>query len=236
VTSIGRLAFEGCKDLTDVYCYAEKVLPTHSDAFEGAYIEYATLHVPAASVNAYRTADPWKNFKSIVAIEGGDIPSTPKCDTPTISYENGQLKFACATEGAEFVSEITDADIKKHYDASIQLTATYVISVYATKSGYDNSDVATATLCWIEQQPQTEGITDGIAQVSARAVMISNEGGVLTIDGADDGTLISAYAVSGFQAGSAISKSGRATIATNLQPGSIAIVKIGQKSVKVLVK
>ena len=38
------------------------------------------------------------------------------------------------------------------------------------------------------------------------------------------------------EAGSAISQSGAATINTNLQPGSVAIVKIGQKSVKVVVK
>jgi hypothetical protein len=26
------------------------------------------LHVPAASISAYKTADPWKKFKTIVAI------------------------------------------------------------------------------------------------------------------------------------------------------------------------
>jgi hypothetical protein len=38
------------------------------------------------------------------------------------------------------------------------------------------------------------------------------------------------------EAGSAISRNGQAVVATNLQPGSVAIVKIGQKSVKVVVK
>ena len=37
------------------------------------------------------------------------------------------------TEGVDFVSEITDTDIKKHYNNKIKLTATYNISVYATK-------------------------------------------------------------------------------------------------------
>jgi len=51
--------------------------------------------------------------------------------------------MSCATEGVEYVTDIADADIKKHYDATISLTATYTISVYAMKTGYDNSETAT---------------------------------------------------------------------------------------------
>ena len=165
-----------------------------------------------------------------------ETPETPKCEKPTISYENGQLKMSCATEGVEYVTDITDADIKKHYDATISLTATYNISVYATKSGYDNSETATATLCWIDQQPKTEGITNGIANIPAQAVLIQSEGGSIKVQGIDEGTQVNVYGINGTQAGSAISQSGAATINTNLQPGSIAIVKIGQKSVKVVIK
>ena len=118
----------------------------------------------------------------------------------------------------------------------MQLTATYYISVYATKTGYDNSDVATATLCWIEATPQTEGISNGIAQVPARAVMIQSNGGTLTIQGAEDGTPIKVYSVNGCQVGSAVSSNGQATVNTTLQSGSVAIVKIGERSVKVVTK
>ena len=228
-------AFASCPELTDVTCYAENVPNTDTDAFKDSYIEYATLHVPASAVNAYKAADPWKNFKSIMATDG-TTPETPKCEKPTISYENGQLKMSCATEGVEYVTDIADADIKMHYDATISLTATYNISVYATKSGYENSETATATLCWIDQQPKTEGITNGIANIPAQAVLIQSEGGSIKVQGVDEGTQVNVYSVNGTQAGSAISQSGAATINTNLQPGSIAIVKIGQKSVKVVIK
>ena len=238
INSIGKTAFASCPELTDVTCYAENVPSTYTDAFKDSYIEYATLHVPTSAVNAYKAADPWKNFKSIVAIDGTtpETPETPKCEKPTISYENGQLKMSCATEGVEYVTDITDADIKKHYDATISLTATYNISVYATKSGYENSETATATLCWIDQQPKTEGITNGIAKIPANAVLIQSEGGSIKVQGVDEGTQVNVYGINGTQAGSAISQSGAAIINTNLQPGSIAIVKIGQKSVKVAIK
>ena len=235
IKNIYGSAFASCPELTDVTCYAENVPSTGTDAFKDSYIEYATLHVPASAVNAYKVADPWKNFKSIVAIDG-TTPETPKCAKPTISYENGQLKMSCATEGVEYVTDITDADIKKHYDATISLTATYTISVYATKSGYDNSETATATLCWIDASPKTEGITNGIANIPAQAVLIQSEGGSIKVQGVDEGTQVNVYSINGTQAGSAISQGGAATINTNLQPGSIAIVKIGQKSFKVVIK
>ena len=58
----------------------------------------------------------------------------------------------------------------------------------------------------------------------------------IKVQGVDEGTQVNVYGINGTQAGSAISQSGAATINTNLQPGSIAIVKIGQKSVKVVIK
>lgn len=231
VKVINVKAFANCPNLKDVTCLAENTPNTKTNAFEGSYIEYTTLHVPAASIAAYKAVEPWKNFKSIVAIDG-ETPETQKCAKPTISYQNGKLTFSSSTEGAEYVSEITDADIKKHYDATIQLTATYNISVYATKSGYDDSDVATATLCWIDKEPSISGI----GEIPARALLIQSEGGMMTVEGADDGQQISVYGINGTQAGAAVSRNGRANIATNLQPGTIAIVKIGEKSVKVVVK
>ena len=134
------------------------------------------------------------------------------------------------------MSEIRDADIKKHYDATISLTATYDISVYATKSGYANSDIATATLCWIDLQPRTEGISDGIADTPANAVLIQSQGGTITVQGCEEGEQVSVYGINGTQAGTSISQNGAAIVNTSLQPGSITIVKIGDNSVKVVMK
>lgn len=68
-------AFANCPEITDVYCLADEIPATiYSDrypssdtnTFENSYIEYATLHVPASSIEAYRAKAPWKNFKNIV--------------------------------------------------------------------------------------------------------------------------------------------------------------------------
>ncbi len=227
---INSWAFRYCPELKDVYCYAENVPNTYSNAFDGSYIDYATLHVPSSSVNTYRQAEPWKNFKSIVALDG-TTPETQKCAKPSITYQNGQLKMTCATEGAQFVTDITDTDIKKHYDATISLTATYNVSVYATKTGYENSDVASITLCWIDQMPS---ISTGTVQVPALPVLIKSEDGWLTIEGADDGTQVTVYTIDGMQIGNTVSHNGTAIIGMNQNEGTVAIVKIGNKSIKVV--
>ena len=206
--------------------------------FKDAYVEYATLHVPAASLEAYKSTAPWSSFGNIVALEGDapEEPETPKCETPTIAYENGELVFSCATEGAEFISDITDEDIKKHYDSKVELKAAYQISVYATATGHTNSETATATLCWIDTDPKTEDITDKIAEVAAYPVLIQSQNGQITVKGAADNTPVAVYTTGGTEVGNAISSHGTATISTNLPSGTTAIVKIGSRSVKVLVK
>lgn len=75
VTNIYQHAFAQCPELTDVYCYAENVpnlLDSKGrprlDVFEGSFIEYAKLHVPESSIDAYKSKEPWKNFKEIVKI------------------------------------------------------------------------------------------------------------------------------------------------------------------------
>lgn len=51
-----------------MYCYAEKVPYLNFSAFKDADVEYATLHVPAASLEAYKSAAQWSSFGKIVAL------------------------------------------------------------------------------------------------------------------------------------------------------------------------
>ena len=229
--NIGSNAFREC-NLTDVYCYAEDVPKANNSAFNEAPIALATLYVPDGSVESYKTTAPWSGFGTIVHFGG------KTCATPTISYANGELKFNCETEDVKFNYEIKDDDIKFGISNKIKLTATYQISVYATKEGYNNSNVATATLCWIEYQPATEGIIDedAVMEVKAVPVLIQTQGSTITIDGAAEGTPIAIYGIDGKKYGSTIVEKGITSVATSLQSGSVAIVKIGEKSVKVLMK
>ena len=70
VTSIGDHAFSGCNTLTDVFCYTV-ALPKVSGiaSFDTRKI---TLHVPAASIDAYKASPYWRYFKDIVALTDSD--------------------------------------------------------------------------------------------------------------------------------------------------------------------
>ena len=107
--------------------------------------ENITLHVPEQSIEAYKSA--WPGFKAYAPISD---PGASKCATPTIKVVNGVLKFECATEGVKFHETISsfnpspdsyDKDYSSTYNGVVLPNIT--ISVYATKSGYNASDVAT---------------------------------------------------------------------------------------------
>ena len=200
----------------------------------GTSVLNATILVPVTV--RYEFGSVTTMMKIVLGNGGITEPVTTKCEKPSISYRNGELVFSSATEGAEYVYDITDEDIKQGYTDKVQLTATYNISVYATKAGYDNSETATATLCWIDKEPTTEGITDGVAQIPSKAVLIQSEGGILKVEGIDDGTQVAVYTLDGKQAGSAVSRNGAALVGTSIQPGNTAIVKIGERAVKLLIK
>ena len=106
----------------------------------------------------------------------------------------------------------------------------------ASASGYENSDVVTAMLCWIDADPKTEGIENGLAQVRANAVLIQSHDGMLSIAGVVDGTDIAVFSTSGQMVGSAKAYGTTSTVPTTLRSGNVAIVRIGDKSVKVVIQ
>ena len=74
--SICTSSFYGNEILTDVYCLAEEVPEVITNSyykiykmFENTVYENATLHVLAGLIDAYKSAEGWKLFKNIVAIE-----------------------------------------------------------------------------------------------------------------------------------------------------------------------
>ena len=83
VSSIGQDAFNSCEVLANVTCLP--VTPpviNGENCFYPAYL-FATLHVPAQSVEAYKTAPYWIRFSNIMgdANEDDFLDDYMKCDT-----------------------------------------------------------------------------------------------------------------------------------------------------------
>ena len=149
VTSIGYCAFSRCDNLEEVYCYAEKVPSTSTDAFGFHVPQNVTLYVPASAINDYKTTEPWSEFGTIKEIPGSS-------------------------------------------------------SVQAVK----------------ESVP----------------VLISANNGLISVKSELDGEPVAVYTAEGKLMGSGTISSGQATVSTSLGAGTVAIVKIGQKAVKVVMR
>ena len=246
VTSIGDHAFWGCTGLMEVVSLIEEPFAIYGKNSDGStftldVFNNVTLYVPVGTKEKYKNTDGWKDFLFIeegTGSGGGTTPEPEQCAKPTISYANGKLMFSCATDGATCQYTITDRDIKSGIGDEVELCVTYQVSVYATKAGYNNSETATATLCWIDVEPTITFGTGATAlgSIEAVPVLIQTNGPVVSITGAAEGTEIDIYDVSGKLVGSAKASVGTTDICTTLRDKDIAIVKIGSKSVKVVMK
>ncbi len=142
VKNIGSSAFAKCENITDVFCYTETVPTAHNEAFSDSYIQYATLHVPADLIEAYRSTEPWNSIINIVPIEG-EIPKVNKCATPTIEYSNGNVICNCETDGVKYIYQIAPVTVQRESESGrFAFAPTYEIKVYATREGYKDSDTA----------------------------------------------------------------------------------------------
>ncbi len=81
VTSIGSYAFKDCSSLSNVYCHAQEVPQTNSNAFSNSSIGSATLYVPDVAIETYRKTAPWKNFGTIESLN--------------ISFADANVKAIC---------------------------------------------------------------------------------------------------------------------------------------------
>lgn len=220
--------FYGCKELASIYlmiCTPPALIDTFSDT---QYMNTA-IYVPQGTLATYNSSKDWKNFWNI---QEHDIPvEVEKCATPTIGYADGKLTFTSETEGAEFVTEITNSDITKHYGSTIELTVAYNVSTYAKRDGYANSDVATVTLCWIEGANGSD-----IMEIESAPVLIKAYNGTVIINGVMTDTEVAVYSTNGTKLGSVIADGGEVAITTSLGKGNTAIVHIGNKAVKVIMQ
>ena len=93
----------------------------------------------------------------------GTSPETKKCATPTIKYIGGKLLFECETEGVVFVYRIaTPANTINQTGNNVDMPHTNIVSVYAKKEGYQNSDVATEDIdvCGLKGDVDGDGKVD----------------------------------------------------------------------------
>lgn len=202
---------------------------------ESQYIDI-TIYVPTGALEKYQKFAIWEKFWDI---REEDVTEKPEeevkmCATPLITYNDCGLDITTETDDAEIHTNITCSDGDSYEGGRIDLSATYNITTYATKSGYLNSETATATLCWIPVNGEFEDTN--IIKVEALPVLITSNNGTLKISGGKEGAEVVVYNINGVAVGNATITNGSATISTSLVKGEIAIVNIAGKGIKVVMQ
>ena len=152
MATIGQEAFSDCTAIEEIISKAQTPPVCGSQALEDINIFECKLYVPDGCTAAYEEADQWKNFffkeeGEGTLPQGGDNPDGPKkCETPTITVDGSSVKFDCKTSGVIFHYTITSSDAKSDItNSGFEVKNSYTISVYASKEGYVDSDVAKST-------------------------------------------------------------------------------------------
>jgi hypothetical protein len=76
---------------------------------------------------------PWKEY-------AGELET---CAIPTIDFVDGKLIFSCETEEVKYVYSIALSSEIESESSETDLPTTYIVSAYAKKEGYKNSEIAT---------------------------------------------------------------------------------------------
>ena len=168
IKSIGTQAFASCPELTDVYCYAEAVPSTSSDAFKDSYTNYATLHVPASAIDSYKAVEPWNNFMNILRIgapnhaltyiiDGEIYKSYQVEEGVTITPEPEPTKEGYTFSGWSEIPETMPAN-------DVTVTGSFTINKYkliyiVDDEEYKSYDVEYASIITPEADPTKEGYT-----------------------------------------------------------------------------
>lgn len=166
-------------------------------------------------------------------------------------YKNDGIKYLNIGEKVTNIPTFYDSSLKiilcqseKPFEIEAE---TFSNSTYAgailyvptgSKSSYE-SDVNWGKFFNIQEMDVEEmnnKSVSNISQVKENAVFIQSSNGIVTVSGLDNGTNITIYSVSGNLVGSAKAFGNQSSIATNLKAGDIAIIKIGEKSVKVVMQ
>lgn len=108
VEHIGNNAFNGCKNLSELYCYATTPPEVSENAFSG--VESAlVVKVPASAVPLYQKADGWKNFTILpIDEETCSIIINLPVDAGDGRYRNMYIELENAISGQSYKYLITD--------------------------------------------------------------------------------------------------------------------------------
>ncbi len=170
VYEIGSKAFANWKKLEDVYCYAVRYPTAGSDVFENSYIDYAVLHVPAQSLDNYKSRLPWSGFKDIVPIDEVISQDVTLSSAGYATFYDSQAAYSLPS-GVKACVVTTASDDKLTYE---ELTEGFVPKGVAVMLKNEQLKGGTFTLTRVEDDMRYTG--ENLLCGSDEATMTSADG------------------------------------------------------------
>ena len=200
VTSIGRVAFYKCSGLTSV------TIPNSVTSIgDGAFFLCSGLtsitmpnSVTSIGNNAFYGCSGLTSVTIPNSVTSIDSQAFDGCDIPTV---------------ISLIENPFGIYGKSSYYRIFSINTFNNATLYVPKGTIDKYK---ATEGWKDFVFIEEGISNGVADIPANAVLIQGEGGTIKVHGCNDGEQVSVYSINGTKAGSAVSENGSATINTTL--------------------
>ena len=119
VENIDGDVFSGCTNLTTFNCMTATP-PACGKAFDATMLENCTLYIPTGSLEAYKTADYWKEFKkieekdfaSVENAERDNVTVTASGNTITVKGAGTEAEVEIYTAAGKLVTKTTSKTIE----------------------------------------------------------------------------------------------------------------------------
>lgn len=149
LSKIDYCAFANCENLTHVFCNSQNPPVVDETAFDGAYINYVTLHVPTNALNSYKSTEPWSSFSTIVGEDDLGGNEEDENDGDENGEGNGGSGDGNGSGSGEGNGDSGDDDDNKDEDNEID-----------NKSAITSlSQLSNEVLYYISQPNHSQGIT-----------------------------------------------------------------------------
>ena len=252
VASIGRSAFESCSGLTSLLI-PNSVTSIGSGTFYNC-IGLTSLLIPNSVTSiGYSVFAKCSGLVS-VKVESGNIKYDSRNDCNAIIEKSSKTLLTGCKNTIIPNSVTTIADYAFFGCDNLMEVISLIenpFDLYGSFSQFARNTLDNATLYvptgtkdkyketggWKDFQHIEEmGESMDVNSIEALYLVVKGEDGNIIINGTENNTPIRIYSTVGGLEGQGISSSGQTTIPTNLKPGTVAIVKVGEKAVKVIMK
>lgn len=238
VTIISAFAFQPCSQL-------ETVIIEDSET----PIEYWDYNSFVNSQSSQETTPKYVYIGRDCYSKNGSLNSL------TINCSNAKIlsigKYVRCVETSSLVAKIVYSaseipeEVKVNFNGSIYSNAKLYVPTgtkekYMTTEGwknfYDIEEMAVDKMWNGQGNPPDNNQENSIATIRGNAIFIKSYDGIINVSGADDGETVSIYTTAGIMVGKDIVHGGNSSISTNIRSGEIAIIRIGNNSVKVVMQ